>query len=120
MCFEKETQNLTPSVAVQLSIGAVRAKNAKNILLVILMDASFAMVMFYICGWAFAYGGSFGDEKLGNKFIGFEGFGLNNLPRQDWYMFFFQYTVCFLPATFTPRAWRPFCDSPSDVKRAAA
>ena len=78
---------------VQLSVGAVRAKNAKNILLVILMDASFAMVMFYLSGWAFAYGGSFGNEKLGNRFIGFGGFALHDLPREDWYMFFFQYTV---------------------------
>ena len=105
---------------MQLSIGAVRAKNAKNILLVILMDASFAMVMFYFCGWAFAYGGSFGNEDLGNKFIGFGGFALHNLPRQDWYMFFFQYTVRFLPATFPPRACGPFCGSPSVTQRATA
>lgn len=78
---------------VQLSVGAVRAKNTKNIMLVILLDASLAMVMFYFTGWAFAYGGSYGHDDLANKFIGYGGFALNNLPRADWYMFFFQYTV---------------------------
>jgi ammonium transporter, Amt family len=78
---------------VQLSVGAVRAKNAKNIMLVIMLDASIGMVMFYFCGWSFAYGGSYGKEGLGNKFIGYGGFALNDLPREDWYMFFFQYTV---------------------------
>lgn len=39
-----------------LCAGAVRSKNAKNIILLNLLDACFGCVMWYITGFAFAYG----------------------------------------------------------------
>ena len=71
-------------MGVQLSVGAVRAKNAKNILLLILLDACFGMLVFYTIGWGFAYGGGShgGKEGEANKFIGHGGFALSDLPRE--------------------------------------
>lgn len=82
---------------LQLSIGAVQAKNAKNIMLLILLDACFGCLAFYFVGFALAYGGTYGDETKANKFIGWGGFALQGLPRADWYMWFFQYAVRTLP-----------------------
>jgi ammonium transporter, Amt family len=80
--------------AAQLSVGAVRAKNAKNIILKILLDACFGALAFYLLGFGFAYGGTFTESAdAGNKFIGWEGFALNNVPRSKWFMWFFQYAV---------------------------
>jgi ammonium transporter, Amt family len=79
---------------VQLSVGAVRATNAKNIMLLILLDACFGCLAFYLIGFALAYGGTFGDETKANEFIGWGAFALKDLPKEDWYMWFFQYAVC--------------------------
>ena len=39
-----------------LCAGSVRAKNAKNIILLNIMDACFGCVAWYATGWAFAFG----------------------------------------------------------------
>lgn len=78
---------------MQLSVGAVRSKNAKNIILKILLDACFGAICFYIFGFAFAYGGDFGNEGQANGFIGYGGFALNGVPKSDWFMWFFQFAV---------------------------
>ena len=41
---------------MQLSVGAVRSKNAKNIILKILLDACIGAICFYLLGFGFAYG----------------------------------------------------------------
>jgi Amt family ammonium transporter len=79
-------------VLLQLSVGAVRSKNAKNIILKILLDVCIGAVAFYLFGFAFAYGGDFGNTN-GGTFIGHGGFALNKIPKSDWYMWFFQFAV---------------------------
>eukprot|EP00892_Ulva_mutabilis_P004947 jgi/Ulvmu1/2824/UM142_0022.1 len=87
-----------------LSVGAVRSKNAKNIILKILLDACFGALAFYLCGFAFAYGGTYGDAGGSNAFIGWGGFALNGLPKADWYMWFFQFAFAATAATIVSGA----------------
>jgi ammonia channel protein AmtB len=82
--------HLSLFAAVQLSVGSVRSKNAKNIVLKNLLDACFGSLAFYLVGYGFA----FGDADHGNDFIGWNGFALNNYPKADWYNWFWQFTVC--------------------------
>lgn len=86
-------KRLDYGVCMQLSVGAVRSKNAKNIILKILLDACFGALAFYLCGFAFAYGGTYGVSGGSNAFVGWGGFALNGLPKSDWYMWFFQFAV---------------------------
>jgi ammonium transporter, Amt family len=79
---------------MQLSVGSVRSKNAKNIVLKNLLDACFGAICFYLIGYGFAYGG---DD--GNNFIGYSGFGLNQEAKSSWYGWFFQFAVCRYTAT---------------------
>lgn len=91
-------------------MGSVREKNAKNIILKILLDACFAAIAFYTVGYAFAWGESCDteDEKckenktcnctVSNPFIGHKYFALINFPRGDslgWISWFFQYAVIY-------------------------
>ena len=78
-------------------------------MLLILLDACFGCLAFYFVGFALAYGGTYGDETKANKIIGWGGFALRGLPREDWYMWFFQYAVCTPP--YTTR--QDFCDAAS-------
>ncbi|GFR40281.1 hypothetical protein Agub_g438, partial [Astrephomene gubernaculifera] len=55
-----------------LAAGAIRSKNAVNILLQTLMDACASAIMWYLIGFGFAYG--IGDKP--NRFIGDALFGL--------------------------------------------
>ena len=59
-----------------LSVGSVRSKNAKNIVLKNLLDACFGAVCFYLVGYGFAFG-----QDKGNKFIGYQGFALNSILK---------------------------------------
>ena len=64
-----------------LEAGAVRAKNAKNIALKNTMDACIGGVVYYIFGYAFAYGSP--GDGTGNPFAGGEtagAFMLNDPP----------------------------------------
>jgi ammonium transporter, Amt family len=78
---------------MQLSVGSVRSKNAKNIILKNLLDACFGAICFYFVGYAFAFGGDVNKNK-GNVFIGWEGFALNNISKAIVHKWFWQYTVC--------------------------
>ena len=71
-----------------LSVGSVRSKNAKNIVLKNLLDACFGAICFYLIGYGFAYGGD-----NGNGFIGWSGFALNGEAKDTWYSWFFQFAV---------------------------
>ena len=80
-----------------LSAGSVRAKNAKNIILLNLLDACFGCFAWYITGYAFAFGdpalGADGEySSAGNAFIGHRYFAQANLPRADLVKWFFQVT----------------------------
>lgn len=88
--------NLTPHSPLQLSVGSVRSKNAKNIVLKNLLDACFGAVCFYLLGYGFAYGGDNDEGDTGNNFIGWSQFALNSesgLAKSGWYGWFFQFAV---------------------------
>jgi Amt family ammonium transporter len=67
---------------VQLSVGSVRTKNAKNILMMILLDAGMCALAWYFLGFGFA----FGQDNVGQPsfpFIGvgnFVGIGVGAVP----------------------------------------
>jgi len=71
-----------------LCAGSVRAKNVKNIVLWNLLDSCGGGIMFWTCGYAFAYGGD--DKTKGVTFIGNEGFFLAS-DNVQYEMFFFQF-----------------------------
>jgi len=80
-----------------LSLGSVRAKNAKNILLKILLDAAFAAIGFWATGFAFAYG-------EGNGFIGHEFFFFLDFPASRYYEWFVQFAFAATAATIVSGA----------------
>eukprot|EP00899_Mesostigma_viride_P010849 jgi/Mesvir1/19766/Mv13066-RA.1 len=88
-----------------LSIGAVRAKNVKNILLYVLLDATFGALGWYVFGYAFAYGDDMRHDEDGNwindgnGFIGSRYFGLRGLPMERFYLFFWQFTFAATAST---------------------
>lgn len=87
-----------------LEAGTCRRKNVQSILMKNVADACFGALAWFVCGYAFAYGGvvkdmSFGD---GNGFIG-RGFNVRtdtgispSHQTRDW---FFQWTFCSAAAT---------------------
>ena len=56
-----------------LTVGSIRAKNAKSILQKNILDAAFGALGWYVAGWAFAWG----DDS--NHFIGSNQFVLTQL-----------------------------------------
>ncbi|EFJ41277.1 hypothetical protein VOLCADRAFT_77636 [Volvox carteri f. nagariensis] len=85
-----------------LEAGAIRSKNAMNILLQTILDAAAAAIMWYCVGFGFAYG--IGDKP--NKFIGNAMFGLARYKSHYtgsgmgmWTDFFFQWAFCATAAT---------------------
>ena len=71
-----------------LCAGSIRAKNVKNIVLWNLLDSCGGGLMFWICGYAFAYGGD--DSEKGITYIGNSGFFLMG-DDIKYEMFFFQF-----------------------------
>jgi Amt family ammonium transporter len=72
-----------------LTAGSIRSKNVKNVLLWNLLDSCGGGMMFWICGWAFAYGGEDPDSAK-KTFVGNTDFFLRNsdTPYATW---FFQF-----------------------------
>jgi len=85
-----------------LCAGSVRAKNAKNIILLNILDACLGSVVFYAVGYAFAFG-------QGNSFIGHSYFFLNELPRTSYFSWFFQFTFAATGATIVSGAVAERC-----------
>ncbi|GLC53594.1 hypothetical protein PLESTB_000766500 [Pleodorina starrii] len=80
-----------------LAAGAIRSKNAVNILLQTLMDACASAIMWYLVGFGFAFG--IGDKP--NAFIGDALFGLARLSSHNtgsgtgrWLDVVFQWAFC--------------------------
>lgn len=71
-----------------LCAGSIRAKNVRNIMLWNLLDSAGGGLMFWICGYAFAYGGD--DPDKGVTFVGNSGFFLTDKDIQ-YESFFFQF-----------------------------
>ena len=64
-----------------LCAGSVRAKNAKNIILLNILDACFGCCAWYLTGWAFAYG----DPGAYAQCAGLEGLPLEACNTGDPY-----------------------------------
>ena len=83
-------------VFLQLSIGCVRARFAKHIAILILVDACASAGGYYLFGYAFAFGDS-SDATDGfttqNRFIGSHYFALSGLPHSNYYLWVFQWSV---------------------------
>jgi ammonium transporter, Amt family len=97
-----------------LSAGSVRAKNAKNIILLNLLDACFGCFAWYATGYAFA----FGDPTIStdgttypwhNPFIGHKYFFQVGMPRADLAKWFFQFTFAATSATIVSGALAERC-----------
>uniref|UniRef100_A0A7S1JE34 Ammonium transporter n=1 Tax=Eutreptiella gymnastica TaxID=73025 RepID=A0A7S1JE34_9EUGL len=58
-----------------LECGSVRAKNVSNIIFKNVLDAVIAILAYWICGWAFAYGGDPARATSGTKTNTFIGSG---------------------------------------------
>ena len=82
--------NPQPLCTVQLSVGSIRSKNAKNIVLKNLLDACFGAIFFYLLGYGFAYDG---PKSRGNKFMSYGPFALRDEPISAWGGWFFQFAV---------------------------
>ena len=83
-------------MCLQLSIGCVRAKFAKHIAILILVDATASALGFYLFGFAFAYGddaSADGSSPAGNAFIGKNFFAMDNMAPTTYYNWVFQWTV---------------------------
>ncbi|PNW81429.1 hypothetical protein CHLRE_07g355650v5 [Chlamydomonas reinhardtii] len=85
-----------------LEAGAIRSKNAMNILLQTVLDGAASAVMWYLVGFGFAYG--IGDNP--NGFIGDALFGLSRYSSHNtgtgvgqWTNWFFQWAFCATAAT---------------------
>ena len=69
-----------------LCAGSIRAKNVKNVILWNLLDSCGGGLAFWVCGYAFAYGG---DDDGPKTFIGNENFFLTgDIQHHQW---FFQF-----------------------------
>lgn len=81
--------------SVQLSVGCVRAKFAKHIAILILVDATASALGFYLFGYAFAYGDEATSDSFpaGNGFIGKNFFAMHNMTPSTYYTWVFQWTV---------------------------
>lgn len=90
---------------LQLSIGCVRAKFAKHIAILILVDATASALGFYLFGFAFAYGDDASADGLspaGNAFIGKNFFAMDNMAPTAYYNWVFQWTVSHVQLLFRP------------------
>jgi Amt family ammonium transporter len=92
-----------------LCAGSVRAKNAKNIILLNVLDACLGSLCWYATGWAFAYGGDVGDTGAGNAFIGHSQFFMTGLPQENYALWFFQFTFAATAATIVSGAVAERC-----------
>lgn len=89
-----------------LSIGCVRAKFAKHIAMLILVDACASGFGFYLFGYAFAFGDATNanGDNINNAFIGTRNFALHNLPTSKYNSWFFQWTFAATACTIVSGA----------------
>jgi Amt family ammonium transporter len=96
-----------------LCAGSVRAKNAKNIILLNILDACLGSVMWWCLGWAFAFGdpapNADGTYPWYGPFIGHRYFFQNQLPRTSYVSWFFQFTFAATGATIVSGAVAERC-----------
>ncbi len=101
---------------MQISVGCVRARFARHIAVLILIDACASALGFYLLGFAFAFGdGQDASGNLyGNTFIGFNYFALHGADGAQYFatavrpyaFWVFEWAVSLRPLTFTYRLCR--------------
>lgn len=76
-----------PHGAPQISIGCVRARFARHIAVLILIDACASALGFYLFGFAFAFGDKTDADGnvAGNPFIGSQYFALHGLDGPTYF-----------------------------------
>jgi len=72
-----------------LCAGSIRSKNVSNVILWNLLDSAGGGLAFFVCGYAFAYGGDDGDG--GKTFLGTKNFFLMDEDEGSYQDFFFQF-----------------------------
>jgi hypothetical protein len=83
---------------MQLSAGCVRFKNAKSVLLNVLIDTCICGIVFYFFGFGVAYGKTEGKER--STFIGTGDWGLENTGMAGiWHRWFFNFGFAVVAAT---------------------
>jgi len=98
-----------------LEAGALRSKNAKNIMLKNLMDACVGGFVYYLFGYAICYqspGDGTGNPFAGGgnmdspwfPFTGYQAWMLSNVPDYEYYLFLFQYVFAATIATIVSGA----------------
>ncbi|KAI3435774.1 hypothetical protein D9Q98_001832 [Chlorella vulgaris] len=115
-----------------LCAGSVRSKNAKNIILLNILDACFGCCAWYLTGFAFAYGDPvpyeqcnglegaeldacnagpaiLGGVSASQGFIGNRWFVMSKLPRENYWFWFFQFTFAATGATIVSGAVAERC-----------
>ena len=72
---------------MQISIGCVRARFARHIAVLILVDACASALGFYLFGFAFAFGDGQDDagNLYGNNFIGFRFFAMHDMDQAQYF-----------------------------------
>eukprot|EP01095_Lingulamoeba_sp_RSL-Kostka_P013850 TRINITY_DN5847_c3_g1_i1.p1 TRINITY_DN5847_c3_g1~~TRINITY_DN5847_c3_g1_i1.p1 ORF type:complete len:469 (+),score=135.48 TRINITY_DN5847_c3_g1_i1:340-1746(+) len=81
-----------------LEAGSVRSKNVTSILLKNIIDAALGGIVYWACGYAFAYG-TYDDNN--NPFIGYFQFFLSETRVSEYIQFFFQYVFAATASTIT-------------------
>ena len=87
-----------------LECGAVRSKNATNILIKNLLDAVIGALSYWLFGYAFAYG----DGDYTNPFIGYRYFAGDGMEA-SWSGWFFQFVFAATAATIVSGAVAERC-----------
>ena len=83
---------------MQLSIGCVRAKFAKHIAILILVDACASALGWYLFGFAFAFGDPAATPngiptQDANAFVGYKNFAMHDMDPSVYYFWVFEWTV---------------------------
>lgn len=90
-----------------ISIGCVRARFAKHIAILILIDACASALGYYLFGYAFAFGNNT-DPTNGwdsqNSFIGSKYFAMSGLPHTSYYLWVFQWSFAATACTIVSGA----------------
>uniref|UniRef100_A0A914XHE4 Ammonium transporter n=1 Tax=Plectus sambesii TaxID=2011161 RepID=A0A914XHE4_9BILA len=81
-----------------IEAGSVRSKNTIDILLKNLLTSLFTCVVYFFCGWAFAFG------NKGNSFIGFGQFMMFDLEAPKYPLWFFHFVFAATSSTIVSGA----------------
>lgn len=91
-----------------LCAGSVRSKNAKNIILLNILDACLGSICWWATGYAFAFGDPAEPTSI-NKFIGNRNFFLRDVDNSGLAFWFFQFTFAATAATIVSGAVAERC-----------